>query len=465
MVVMHARPVVALVGRPNVGKSSLFNRIAGGRSALVHDEPGVTRDRRYGDAHHGGRDFIVVDTGGLDPGDPSELRRGAAAQTMVAVSESDVVVLVVDGRAGPLPTDRAVCDLLRRQHARLILAVNKIDGPKQHDEVYAFFELGLDDVHAISAEHGLGIGDLLDAIEAALPPIPADVPEEEAPEGERAVRVALIGRPNVGKSSMVNRLLGEERVLAHPEPGTTRDSIDVPFEHAGRPYVLIDTAGIRRRRSVRTAVEKLSVLQAMRAMDRCHVAVFLLDATEVATDQDARVAGYAHERHRAIVLAANKWDLARAGEWSGGAGERRFVAEVRRRLRYLDHAPLVLTSALTGEGVASMMRTVDEVARRYDRRIDTSETNRIFESIVERTPPPLHRGKPLKFFYAAQVAVRPPRFVITCNFPDAVHFSYRRHIVNRLRELGGFEGVPLVLSFRARERRRRGGAREEAPEG
>lgn len=437
-------PVVAILGRPNVGKSSLFNRLTRSRDALVDDSPGVTRDRHYGSASWNGVTFTVVDTGGFADGDEfsSEIR----FQIEQAMHEADAIVFVLDGKAGLSPYDRDLLDLLRGIAKPVFYAVNKIDGPEQEGLLADFFRLGLATLYPISAEHRFGLNDLLDDLVAALPRPETPAPAED---GEDLIRLAVVGRPNVGKSSLINRILGEDRLVVSPQPGTTRDAIDTLCRRQGRAYLLIDTAGIRRKGRVSEKIEKFSVIKALRSLERCDVAVVVLDAGEGVTEQDIAIAGYAFERGCGCVLVVNKWDLAE----QSGRREKQVIDEVRFKSKFLSFAPVLTVSARTGRRVNRIFGTAEGVYRQYAQRIGTGPLNRILETATRKTAPPLHRGRPLKFYYAAQVAAKPPTIVFFVNHPEAVHFSYRRYLLNQIREQTGLDQTPIRLIFRERERR------------
>ncbi len=441
-------PLVAVLGRPNAGKSTLFNRLTRSRDALVDDTPGVTRDRHYGHAAWNGVSFGVVDTGGFIEGEAfsAEIR----AQIEQAAAEADVIVLLFDGRAGLSPYDRDLADLVRRTDKPLLCAVNKIDGPQDEVRLAEFHRLGLAPLHPLSAEHRYGLNEFLDALVARLP-------RREAPpatqEGERPVAVAFVGRPNVGKSSLINRILGTERMIVSPLPGTTRDAVDVDYRRGGRLYRLVDTAGIRRKSAVAAKLEKFSVLKALQRLERCDVALIVLDAAEGVVDQDLTIAGYALERGCGCIFLANKWDLAAREKVSRKA----FLERLRQRAGFLSFAPMLTVSALTGQGVGKIFPLVDRVAEQYAARIPTGRLNRLIAEAVARNPPPLHRGRPVKVYYATQAATRPPSFVLFTNHPEAVPEAYRRYLVNRIREETGLGETPIRLRFRERERRRPGG--------
>jgi GTP-binding protein len=440
-----AAPLIAIVGAPNVGKSTLFNRLIGRRSALVTDEPGVTRDRNYGMVRRARRPFRVVDTGGLTPGLDLPFAREIERQADLALREAAGVLYVVDARAGASALDRELAARFRRRGIPVRLVANKVDAPSLEALVHELHDLGLGEPIAISAEHGEGIDDLLDAVDAMLPAEMDAEPAAAEQEG-REVRVALVGRPNVGKSSLLNRLLGEERVLVSEIPGTTRDAVDTPFAYRGRPYLLVDTAGIRRRGKVNRAAETLSVGAARRSIERADVVVLVLDGTDAFAAQDAHIAGYALEAKRPVVVAVNKWDLVEQREEAATAWQE----ELRRRLKFVKEVPIVLISARTGQRVLKVLDHVDAVHAAAGRRVPTPELNRWLheEAQAERASPA--SGHSVRLFYAAQIGAHPPRFVLFCNDARRVHFSLRRRLENSLRERFGFGAAPLHLQFRSR---------------
>jgi GTP-binding protein len=443
-------PIVAIVGRPNVGKSTLFNRYAGERRALVENRPGITRDRVAAEVEAAGRKILLVDTAGLDPDADDALGGAVQAQARAALDQADAILFVVDGKEGRLPDDDALGRMLHRSAKPVGLLVNKIDAPGHEPRVAEFAALGFDRCAGASAEHGRGVWDALEELVAALPP-PVEDTDEEPEEG---VRIALVGRPNVGKSSLLNRLAGEQRVVVSEVPGTTRDAIDIRVEHGGRAYTLVDTAGVRRAgRRTRTA-ERGSALMTVRSLERASVALLVLDASEGATDQDARVASLARERGCACAVLANKWDLVVAA----GPERVRVVRDsIRDALRFMTDAPVLQVSARTGAGIGRIFPLVDAVAAAAERRVPTAELNRWLEETVARHEPAMAqrgtRRRPVKFQYATQIGVRPPTFVLFCTDPRAVQPSYRRFLENRLRERFGFEGTPIRLRLRARTRK------------
>ncbi len=497
------KPLVAIVGRPNVGKSTLFNRLVGQRLAIVEDLPGTTRDRLYADAEWNGRIFTLVDTGGLELGASEDIASRIVSQVQLAIEEADVIVFLVDARDGITGADSDVAELLRRSRKPVVLGANKADNPARRQEAVEFYGLGLGEPITVSATQGTGTGDLLDAITDLLPPPDA---EEEA-ETPGLPRLAIVGRPNVGKSSLVNVVLGQDRVIVSDIAGTTRDAVDTEVEHEGRRLVLVDTAGIRRRGRVGPGVEKYSVLRATRAIDRSDVAVLIIDATEGVTAQDTHIAGYIHEVARGIVIVVNKWDIVRerrrlaeeaeaaeraataalvatlsAGEVAGvpvvasPAVRRRaepqpaeppraqpmedeppdamgFMREVRERFKFMPYAPVVFAAAKTGYHVGPIL---DHALRIYDerqKRVPTAQLNEVVREAVQRHAPPTNQGRALKIYYATQAEVSPPTFVFFVNDPTLNHFSYERYLENRLREAFGFEGTAIRLQFRARSTR------------
>lgn len=447
-------PLVAIVGRPNVGKSTLFNRLLRQRKAIVESEPGVTRDRLYARAEWTGHRFTVVDTGGLDWDAETRIIALTTQQAETAIAEADVIVFVVDGTIGVTPADEAVAEVLRRSRKPLLVAVNKTDDPSRTAQTAEFFRLGLEaEILPVSAYHGTGTGDLLDAIVDRLP---AEAEAEAETSPGPPIRVAVVGRPNVGKSSLVNAFLGEERVIVADEPGTTRDAIDVPFTRDGVGYVLIDTAGLRKKAKVKGSVERYSILRTLRAVDRCDVVLLLVDATQPLAEQDKRVAGYATEAGRAMVLVVNKWDIVEKDDKTYLAYE----GHLRRGLHYADWAPIVFTSAKTGKNLVRVLEAVVSVAANHRKRVPTPEVNRVFRDAVGMNPPPAEGRRRVRIGYVTQASAAPPTFVFFVNTPERVTDSYKRYLEGKAREAWGFEGTPLRLSFRAKSAggwRRKGG--------
>ena len=439
-----AERYVALVGRPNVGKSTLFNRLTRTREAIVHDEPGVTRDRHYGRVELEEGSFTLIDTGGFEPTAEEGLPQLMRAQVETAVAEADVVIFILDGRQGVTPMDMEIAGLLRKRSKKVVAAINKLDDPRMYDQVTDFYSLGLDNLIPVSSEHGLGVSPLLEAVTELLPPGGI---EAEPPEG--VIRLAVVGRPNVGKSSLINKVLGQERMVVSDVPGTTRDAVDTPVKVNGRDYLLMDTAGIRKPGRIKKGVERWSVVRAMKTMDRADVALVLIDAVEGLTDQEARVCGLALERGRAVILAVNKWDLMEDPDRSF----KEFKDLIAYKLKFLSYVPWLVISAKNGRNMQKIFKAAEEIYAQYTYRASTSEVNRVLEeSVRHHQAPIIGRGR-LKLFYATQVSTRPPTFVVFTNAPDKVHFSYSRYLQNRFREAFGLDRIPVKIHFRKRTRR------------
>ncbi|ABA88652.1 GTPase EngA [Syntrophotalea carbinolica DSM 2380] len=436
--------VVAIVGRPNVGKSTLFNRILGTRRAIVEDYPGVTRDRNYAQVTRYGTPFVLIDTGGFEPASQNRLLKQMREQSELAVEEADVILFVVDAKEGLTPSDDEVAGMLRRSGKPVLYVVNKVDGDSHEAAASEFYALGVDQLYTVSAEHGRGMDDLMAAVLAALP-APAKLDARSCEE----TRLAVIGRPNVGKSSLINRMIGVERLVANPTAGTTRDSIDTPFVYNKKSYVLIDTAGIRRKGRVQQKLEKYSVIQSLKAMERAHVVLVVIDAEEGVTEQDLTVAGYALERGRAVLLVVNKWDLVTKDHGT----MKQYTEKVRHAFKFLPFAPIIFVSALSGQRVSKIMAEVEKVAIEFNRQVPTGVLNRVLEEAVLSHAPPMVQGKRLKFYYMTQTGVRPPSFVVFGNRATGVHFSYERYLSNKLREAFGFSGCPIRLKFKDRNAR------------
>lgn len=435
------KPIVAIVGRPNVGKSTLFNRIVGQRVAIVEDKPGITRDRLFGDAEWNGKTFSIVDTGGIETSD-DEIMASVRAQAELAIEEADVILFMTDVKAGLTASDEEVAEMLYRSNKPVILVINKVDNLDREDGIYDFYRLGFGSPFPISGSHGTGIGDLLDELAQRLP----DIPDEE--HDEDVIRVSLIGRPNVGKSSLVNAILGEERVIVSDIAGTTRDAVDTPFEADGQKYVLVDTAGMRKRGKVYEAAEKYSVMRAMRAIERSDVVLIVLDASEGIVEQDKHIAGYAHEAGKASIFVVNKWDKIEKDDKT----MHQFKRRMREEFQFMTYAPIEFTSALTKRRVNRLLPLIQHVADQHAMRVQTHVLNDIVSDAVAMNPPPTDKGKRLKINYATQVSVRPPKFVFFVNDPELVHFTYRRYLENKIRDAFIFEGSPLFLYFRKKSR-------------
>ena len=509
------KPVLAIVGRPNVGKSTLFNRLTGRRDAIVEDTPGVTRDRQYGEGEFFGKAFIVIDTGGFEPTSEDILLSAMRDQAQLAIDEADAIIVLFDARSGLLPADEEIYRMLQRSGRKVFFAVNKVDGPKHDPLVADFYALGIGELWAVSAQHGAGVGDFIDAVLADFPET-----EEEPEEPDAVARIAVIGKPNAGKSTLVNRLLAEERLLTSNIPGTTRDSIDTwlerpPDEEAiasakaelervlseqaddaevlsehpkaehlddaldwdevaraaekdldavtvaetllerarqPRRYLLIDTAGVRRKRSIRSNVERYSVAKAFKSIDRAEVCLLMVDATVGVTDQDARLAGLIQDKGRACVVLVNKWDLVTDKDtWTAG----NYVKHIREQLKFLRYAPVLFISALDGKRVHRILAMVDKVRRNYYRRVSTGQLNRFLERAMQFRQPPIHKNRRFRIYYATMIRSGPPTLLMSVNNPDALHFSYERYLMNQVRATWDFDGTPVRLIFRRRAKRRR----------
>lgn len=432
-----SKPTLAIVGRPNVGKSTIFNRIVGERLAIVEDKPGVTRDRLYGSGEWLNVVFNVIDTGGIEIGDEPLLEQ-MRAQAEIAVDEADVILFIVDGKDGVTPADEEVARFLQRSKKPVVLGVNKIDNFKQRERLYEFYALGIGDPIGISGAHGMGIGDLLDGVIAHFPK------EEKKEEDDDAIKFSLIGRPNVGKSSLVNAILGKERVIVSDIAGTTRDAIDTPFSKDGQDYVIIDTAGIRRRGKVYEKTEKYSVLRAQRAIEGSDVVLVVLNGEEGIIEQDKKIAGYAHEAGRAIIIVVNKWDAVKKDSKTMD----KFKKKIRDEFQFLSYAPIIFLSAATKQKLPQLLPMIKTVAENHAMRVQTSLLNERMMDAVAMTPPPSDKGKRLKIYYTVQVGIKPPVFVLKVNDPELLHFSYQRYLENKIRETFGFVGTPIRLISR-----------------
>ncbi|MDC1123195.1 ribosome biogenesis GTPase Der [Nitrospinaceae bacterium] len=428
-------PIIAIVGRANVGKSTLFNKLTQSRSAIVNDTPGVTRDRIYGSADMGNRSALIVDTGGVDVDQNNPIELQVVEQGRWARDEADCVIIVADNKEGLTPYDREMVDEIRKSGKPYVLAVNKVDSPSHHHILPEFNKLGVQYLLPVSAEHGHGLYELIETVSRLLP-------EYVEPEVDsNAIRVAVIGKPNVGKSSLINKLLNSERCIVSNIPGTTRDSIDTFLQANGQDFVLVDTAGIRRKGKTKQVLDKFSVIMALRALDRCDVAILLLDGVEMVTDQDATIAGYALDRGKGCVIIGNKWDLTREKEITFEA----FEDNVRYRLKFMEFAPILTVSAKSGMRVDKILPQAEKVFEEYSRRISTGPLNDCFEKAIQRNPMSSYRGKFLKMFYATQIKSKPPTFKCFLNFPEAIHFSYKRYLVNSIRKTFGLIGTPVRL--------------------
>ncbi len=439
-----AKPIVAIVGRPNVGKSTLFNKLVGERRAIVDETPGTTRDRIYGTVEWNGIPFTLVDTGGLEFEEAGEVAQGILGQAEEAIERADVILFVVDAREGPSAVDYDVADLLRRTDKPVILVANKADNPQRTLNAVEFYQLGMGEPMAVSAVHGYGTGDLLDEIVRDFSKETAETVEEAAD-----VRLAIVGRPNVGKSSLVNALAGESRVMVSNVPGTTRDAIDTLIQYKEKSILLVDTAGIRRRGRIEHGIEKYSVLRAVQAVERSDVAALVIDAEEGVTAQDAHVAGYVLDAAKGMMLVANKWDLVKKGPTT----TTEYTRHIRQAFRFMDYVPLVFTSAVTKQRVTKILDMALAIAEERKKRISTSTLNAAMQEAFVHHPPPTHRGKALKLLYVTQVGIEPPTFVFFVNDPRIVHFSYTRYLENEIRARFGFAGTPIRIVFKPRSER------------
>ena len=436
------KPIVAIVGRPNVGKSTLFNIFANSRISIVEDTPGVTRDRLYADTEWLDNEFMMVDTGGIEIMNTDKIAVSIRQQAQIAIAEADVILFVCDARAGITHEDAEVAKMLRQSKKPIVLAINKADSPKQEMEIFEFYNLGVGEPIPVSAANHLGLGDLLDAVVEKFP--------ETSPYGEDGnedeIKVALIGRPNVGKSSIFNTLVGEERSIVSDVAGTTRDAIDTPVIREGQKFLFIDTAGMRRKARIDEPIEKYSIIRSLRAVDRSDVVLMVIDAIDGVTEQDKKIAGYAHEAGKGIVLVVNKWDLYDKDNTS----TLRYTENLRRELVFMQYAPVVFVSAMTKQRIHRLPEVIHYVAEQNAMRISTSVLNQVVEDAIAINPPPTEKGQRLKILYATQVKIKPPTFVIFVNEPEIMHFSYQRYLENKLREAFGFEGTPLQMIIRGK---------------
>ena len=437
-----SRPVVAIVGRPNVGKSTLFNTLAGDRISIVQDTPGVTRDRIYADVTWLNYNFTIVDTGGIEPESNDIILKSMREQAEIAIETADVIMFVTDVRQGLVDADGKVADMLRRSKKPIVLVVNKVDSfEKFMPDVYEFYNLGLGDPQPISAASQLGLGDMLDEVVKHFGENALNEEEDERP------RIAIIGKPNVGKSSIINKLLGEDRVIVSNIAGTTRDAIDTTIKRNGTEYVFIDTAGLRRKNKIKEEIERYSIIRTVSAVERCNVAVLVIDATEGITDQDAKIAGIAHERGKGMIIAVNKWDAIEKNDKT----MKKFTEDVREKLSYMPYAELLFISAETGQRLPKLFEMIDMVIENHSLRVSTGVLNEIMAEAVALNQPPSDKGKRLRLYYITQVSVKPPTFVIFVNDKELMHFSYTRYIENKIREAFGFKGTPLKFIIRERK--------------
>jgi GTP-binding protein len=426
-----------------VGKSTLFNRLVGRRKAIVDDQPGVTRDRNYARVTRYDVPFTLIDTGGFEPVTDDQLLRQMREQSQLAMEEADVILFVMDGRQGLTAADREVAEMLRRVEKPVFFVVNKVDSEKQELDTSDFYRLGIGEVWPVSAEHGRGVDDLMEEALKALPRSESDEADEEI------TRIAVVGRPNVGKSSLVNQLLGFERVVANPTPGTTRDSVDTLFSWHKKRFLLIDTAGIRRKGRISLKIETYSVVDALRSLDRADVALIVINAEDGITEQDSKIAGYAYEAGRACIFVVNKWDILEKDNKTVG----KFVDRIRTDFKFLPFAPILFVSAKTGQRISGIMSEVNKVMGQYTKRVGTGELNRVIMEATEAHAPPVVTGRRLKVYYGTQVSAKPPTFALFVSKPEGIHFSYERYLMNKIREAFGFEGTPIRLLFRGKEKK------------
>ena len=442
---MQRKPIVAVVGRPNVGKSTLFNRLAGRRIAIVEDTPGVTRDRIYADVEWLNHAFILIDTGGIEPYSKDIILAQMRRQAELAIESADVILFLTNVKEGVTATDREIASMLQKSSKPVVLACNKVDQIGEPPmEFYEFYNLGLDEVYPISSTHGLGLGEVLDAVTSHFDPAVLEEYDEDV------TRVAVIGKPNAGKSSLINRILGEERHIVSHIPGTTRDAVDSPYTYEGRQYVFVDTAGMRKRKKVEEAIEHYSVVRSLTAIERSDVCLLMLDAVEGVTEQDTKIAGYAHEKGRAIVIVVNKWDLVE----KDGKTMNQFRTRVMEGLSFMTYAPIVFISAKTGQRVNKLFELINFVSEQHAMRIATGMLNDVIGDAVAQVQPPSDKGKRLKILYATQVGVKPPSFVFFVNNKELFHFSYQRYLENQIRSVFGLEGTPIRMMIREKTKER-----------
>ncbi|RLA88466.1 MAG: ribosome biogenesis GTPase Der [Deltaproteobacteria bacterium] len=436
------KKLVAIIGQPNVGKSTLFNRMAGYKKAIVQEVPGVTRDLNYADVTWHGRSFMVIDTGGLDLGSKEGLSVLVKQQCQLAIEEADLILFIMDGKAGLTPLDEEIAKILREQKKDVFFIVNKIDDPSHTDKIFDFYKLGVEKIYPLSASHGYGFHQLMEEIIQKFGVEETVLEERE----EDKIKVAVVGRPNVGKSSIVNSILGYNRVLVSESPGTTRDAIDTPFRFKDEEYILIDTAGIRKKSRISLRLEKYSVVKAIKSIERADIVLHIIDATEGVTEQDTKIAGVIQEKGRGIVIVVNKWDLIKKDTKSVDIWKK----SIQTRIKHLSFAPIIFVSAKTKKRIINILEYVNRVYKEYIKRIPTHELNLFLKEISKKKTPPMYKGKIVKLYYIAQVEICPPTFVIFTNYPKGIHFSYQRYIINRLREKYSFEGIPIRLFFKKR---------------
>jgi GTP-binding protein len=436
---MSGKPVIAIVGRPNVGKSTLFNRIAGKQKAIVIDEPGATRDRNYMDCVYHEKAFTLIDTGGFEPSSKERILVQMREQSNLAIEEADVIIFLMDGKDGLTHSDMEIARHLRGKNKKIFNVVNKVDGDRDKDMLADFYRLGVDEIHHVSAQHGLEVEELLSAIVGDFPDAVKDNDDQET-----LIKMAIVGKPNVGKSSLVNKILGKERTIANPIPGTTRDAIDSTVKVHGKKYLLIDTAGIRRKSKISQTLEKYSVVQALKSINRCDIVLVLIDAVEGMTEQDTKIIGLAYERGKACIVVVNKWDKIQKDNSTVG----KYVEEIKDKVKFLDFAPIIFISAVTGQRAPKIFDLIDKVYDQYTKRVGTPLLNDLVEKSVRRNPIPRYKNRSMHISYATQTDIKPPTFVFFVSNSKGIHFSYERYLVNEIRHQFGFDSVPLKIVFR-----------------